>query len=455
MMISAVEYASDVLDMGDAGRLEAVFRPWIMSLDDILYFAVLRENGQVISASQDDWADKPFDTKKIAHLESNQDIELTKIFFAGVHTQELHFRQGYSVDGTSIEQASAVIRRHNNDLGHLIIGFNNQTLRSYQTTILFIAVAPFIIFFLLASLLLGRLLTPISRFIDSSVKELSRLPASGGKAELLSAVEFMNFDHQHHGIDEFSRLSQALHRFKSTLEKSLYEIKELTHENVEMLRFKAVSDSAQMIAHDIKKPFAMMRALLQVHDQSRNVFDHMMKQSRSSLEQAMTAGESLVQNLYEIGQDDLLNSTVTTLDALIEPSLRLNQILLTKVQSVNINWQHKSLVCVDPSKIIRVIENILGNAIRAVNSGGSIWISSKELVNTQAGWIQVIIGNSGSYISSERRSTIFSTFATGKKADGWGLGLAIAKRFVEMHRGEIGCTSNDHGTEFFFTLPIA
>ena len=68
--------------------------------------------------------------------------------------------------------------------------------------------------------------------------------------------------------------------------------------------------------------------------------------------------------------------------------------------------------------------------------------------------VEVVVGNSNSFIASEDLAKIFEAFFTNGKSDGTGLGLAICHKFVTAHGGTIRCVSDrDKGTEFIFTLP--
>lgn len=113
-----------------------------------------------------------------------------------------------------------------------------------------------------------------------------------------------------------------------------------------------------------------------------------------------------------------------------------------------------------PDKIQRVLYNLLDNALRHTPSAGVITVQACRETDV----VRVDVHNSGSVIAPEHVPHVFDTFfrvesARVQSADGrrsTGLGLAIARGFIEAHRGRIWVESQvDHGTTFSFTLPLS
>jgi signal transduction histidine kinase len=109
----------------------------------------------------------------------------------------------------------------------------------------------------------------------------------------------------------------------------------------------------------------------------------------------------------------------------------------------------------DVQRIGRVLNNLLGNALRYTPAGGSVTVQAEAL----AGSIRVTVEDSGEGISANDLPHVFDRFYRGEKSrnqatGGSGLGLAIAKGIVEAHGGKIGVESlPDKGARFYFTLP--
>jgi signal transduction histidine kinase len=109
----------------------------------------------------------------------------------------------------------------------------------------------------------------------------------------------------------------------------------------------------------------------------------------------------------------------------------------------------------DERRIRQVIFNLLSNAVKFTEAGGLVDVSA-----TQAnGEVKVSVADTGPGIAADDLDRIFEEFqqteAGAREHQGTGLGLAVSKRFVEMHGGRIWCESEPgRGSTFRFTLPL-
>jgi two-component system sensor histidine kinase VicK len=111
-----------------------------------------------------------------------------------------------------------------------------------------------------------------------------------------------------------------------------------------------------------------------------------------------------------------------------------------------------------PDKLSRILDNLVGNALRYTPEGGRILLEA----SLEKDQVQVTVQDTGTGISEDDLPRIFDRFYRGEKSrsrngdkgNGVGLGLAIVKGLVEAHHGEIWVESEPHeGTRFWFTLP--
>ena len=114
------------------------------------------------------------------------------------------------------------------------------------------------------------------------------------------------------------------------------------------------------------------------------------------------------------------------------------------------------VVLADMALTERVLDNLIGNAIDHTPKGGEIQI---ELAVTN-GMAQISVKDSGPGIAVADQPHIFEPFYRSRGADKAGrhagLGLAIAKRMVELRGGRLAVESApQHGACFCFTLPLA
>lgn len=114
----------------------------------------------------------------------------------------------------------------------------------------------------------------------------------------------------------------------------------------------------------------------------------------------------------------------------------------------------------DREKISHVLGNLLGNAITFTPSGGRVWVSARMESSHGAGELLVEVGDTGIGIAAENHDLVFREFAQvdsspSRRHHGTGLGLTIARRLVELHRGRMWLESGlGAGSRFYFTLPL-
>jgi hypothetical protein len=106
------------------------------------------------------------------------------------------------------------------------------------------------------------------------------------------------------------------------------------------------------------------------------------------------------------------------------------------------------------SAVKRALANLLENAWQAMTVDGRIWIVARDVVSNHLAYVEIELGNTGSYIEPARAARIFEPFFTAGKIGGTGLGLAITQKVALMHGGAVSCRSNrSHGTAFVLLLP--
>lgn len=111
-------------------------------------------------------------------------------------------------------------------------------------------------------------------------------------------------------------------------------------------------------------------------------------------------------------------------------------------------------VSVDAPKVARVISNLIGNAIKFSDAGGSIEVGGER----QDGWVLISVRDDGAGIPHDQLAHVFDRFWQGRENDrrGAGLGLSISRGIVEAHGGRIWVESRvNEGSTFSFTLPVA
>ena len=110
----------------------------------------------------------------------------------------------------------------------------------------------------------------------------------------------------------------------------------------------------------------------------------------------------------------------------------------------------------DERKFKQVLLNLLSNAVKFTPEGGRITVTS-GVMNGEA---VVSVTDTGIGIAPEHQELVFEEFRqvghADKKAEGTGLGLALCRKFIELHGGRIWLTSElGKGSTFTFALPVS
>jgi signal transduction histidine kinase len=113
-----------------------------------------------------------------------------------------------------------------------------------------------------------------------------------------------------------------------------------------------------------------------------------------------------------------------------------------------------SHVLADEDQLQQVFINLLINAIHAIGESGIITVRGRLRALDGRQFVEIVIQDTGSGISSEIVDKIFDPFFSTKKDTGTGLGLSIAKDIVKRHGGDIWAESSlGKGSSFFVRLP--
>jgi len=108
----------------------------------------------------------------------------------------------------------------------------------------------------------------------------------------------------------------------------------------------------------------------------------------------------------------------------------------------------------DERKIKQVLLNLLSNAVKFTPEGGRITINARPI----SGAVEISVTDTGIGIAEQDQPKVFEEFRQvgndNAKIEGTGLGLTLAKKFVELHGGKIWVESElGKGSTFVFTLP--
>lgn len=247
---------------------------------------------------------------------------------------------------------------------------------------------------------------------------------------------------------ELDDLALALDRMADRLERSLARERQ-----VEARR----RDLITAVSHDLRTPLAGLRAMVEAIDDG--VVDDLPTVRRYVVEmrRATDSLVLLVDDLFELAQLD-----AGALQAETERA-RLEDIVSSAVAVCRGQAEEKGVAlranvgnagdahC--SPRLVRVVQNLLQNAIRHTPTDGTVWIEARR----KAGRLELAVEDTGEGIDPGSLERVFDPFwraDAARSGDGTGLGLALAKRIVEALGGEIHAESElAHGSRFSVLVP--
>ncbi len=246
--------------------------------------------------------------------------------------------------------------------------------------------------------------------------------------------------------DEIGELSVLFNRMSDSLSQN------------EMVRRNFISN----ISHELKTPMTTIGGFID------GIIDGTIEEEKHEYYMRIVSDEvkrltRLVQSMLSISrlESDERNFNPTDFDfaeLLLSVIVSMEQKVTKKELSViGLEELSHTIIQADKDMIYQVVYNLVDNAIKYSNEGGTISFGSHRIENR----FEFRIKNTGKGISNEDQAHIFERFFKGDKSrssnkSSLGLGLYITKTIIDIHDGEISVISErDKFTEFRVSLPIS
>ncbi len=294
--------------------------------------------------------------------------------------------------------------------------------------------------------------TEITKNIKNLESVLRRVATDTQDKETESLAHTIN-------LDTTEGTSQAYSLLERIIEKTLSD-KQFALEASE-----AKSMFLANMSHEIRTPlngivgFTELLKDTELHDEQREFIDIIEKSSENLLE--------IINNILDLSKiesnkleiEEIVFSPIEEFESAVE------------VYAVRASEKHIDLACFidpslerpikgDPTKIKEVIINLISNAVKFTNSGGTVNVDVRRIACEEPNRVKVKfeVKDSGIGVTSEQKARIFEAFSQAdtsitRKYGGTGLGLTISSRFVELMGGQLDLESEPgKGTSFFFIL---
>jgi signal transduction histidine kinase len=112
-------------------------------------------------------------------------------------------------------------------------------------------------------------------------------------------------------------------------------------------------------------------------------------------------------------------------------------------------------VQIDPEGLHRALLNVVSNGLDALEDRQSPQLGVSSSLDPEEGWVQVVVMDNGVGIPLQKLPDIFKPFVSTKGARGTGLGLAVSRKILREHGGDILVHSQPgKGSQFIFRLPV-
>jgi signal transduction histidine kinase len=254
------------------------------------------------------------------------------------------------------------------------------------------------------------------------------------------------------GRDELSALAVSFNQMAEQLQTADQKQREL-----DQLR----RDLVAWASHDLQTPLTSMRAILEALADGVVDDPETVKRYLNTAQRDVLSLSALIDDLFQMSQLDAggfpLNRAPSSLGDLVSDTLESFSELAYR-ESIRLEGRVEpdvDPVLMDTQAIGRVLNNLVGNALRYTHAGGAIEVQARRV----AQGVEVSVRDTGEGIQAADLPRIFERFYRGEKSrnrgtGGAGLGLAIAQGIVHAHGGDIRVESESgKGTRFTFHLP--
>ena len=255
--------------------------------------------------------------------------------------------------------------------------------------------------------------------------------------------------------DEFGALGRAFNAMTASLSASHDELVSRAESLEQAERHK--SELISMVSHEVRTPLASIlgftRLLLERNVDEADRMRYLQIVDAEATRLAGLVSDFLDARLIEEGQFALRRELFDIRALVLEQA----ELALAHDADHQLELELREtplLVDADRSRLAQVVGNVLSNAVKFSPSGGTITIGATRANGAARVWVD----DEGTGIDPEHRAQIFEPFYRGGAPaagiPGTGLGLAVSRRIIEAHGGQMGFDALPAGTRFWIEMPV-
>ena len=291
---------------------------------------------------------------------------------------------------------------------------------------------------------------------SESSREMSELTSEfNGMADELANV-YANLE------DQVADRTEQLQQANKVLERQRKQLEQVNSQLVDENRYK--SEFLSMVSHELRTPLTSIVAFADLLN--KHIVPANEKEARAlvGIETNSQALALMINGILEMSRLDAgrvkLNEEVVDAGDLVGMVSATVGPLATK-ENLTFTCEVASdvpLIRADFDKLMHVLQNLCGNAVKFTPDGGCIRLDVTYHREADEVWFRV--SDTGIGIAAEDHCRIFEKFAqvdssSTRRYNGTGLGLAIVKQYAELHGGGVSVESElGHGAAFTVRIPV-
>ncbi len=280
-------------------------------------------------------------------------------------------------------------------------------------------------------------------------------------------LELANTNLQEEKTRELESLNQTLKRANTDLEQTNRVLQSEVSERARAQDALKEADRHKdeflaVLAHELRNPLAPIRNAVEIMRRSA-LTDPQLAWSRDVIERQVKHLTRLVDDLLDVsritrGNINLSREAVAVTTIVARAIETIQPLIAEQRHELTVDVQEESLeVEGDLTRLTQVLGNLLNNAAKYTDPGGSIALSVRRISTD----VEIRVRDNGIGIPPELLPRLFQLFtqvdgAAHRAQGGLGIGLALVRQLIQMHGGSVTAYSQGpgHGSEFLIRLPL-
>jgi signal transduction histidine kinase len=216
------------------------------------------------------------------------------------------------------------------------------------------------------------------------------------------------------------------------------------------------------VSHELRTPLTSISGFLEMMQEEEQELGESGKRYLEVIRRSTNRLHALVEDLLLIAQIEArrVELQLAPVDVAELTSRAVEAVRPTaddKGVALKVVTDHPPMVRGDHNRLTQVLDNLVSNAVKFTNGGGTVSVS----VSADGNDVRLVVADTGIGVPLDEQGQVFSRFfrastATRLAIPGTGLGLAISRALVEQHGGTITFASQEgEGTQVVVTLPSA